>query len=546
MKRKDSIFTEVPVSKTPQNFFDLSHEVKTSAKFGYLYPMLVKEALPGDVWIDTATIMIRFAPMLAPLYHRVQVISHFFFVPYRLLSDHWEDFITGGRLGDVGPTLPYITPAGVAAAHPANMAAGTLWDHMGLPIAPAIAPGVWSNEQISVFPFWAYDKIYNDWYKDPNFEADIAISTELQGDVSVPFMSQENMFLRRKGWRKDYFTSALAEPQRGAEVLMPIAGIADAGDISYLPTSSVEQAGGGLPSAPGALSVAGGGGLQDSTAAAAQLRNIAGVAFTNSEITINDLRVALATQAWLEAQARGGYRYIDTIEAQWNVRVPDYRLQRCEYLGGGRQPVRVSEVLSTTASGPGGPAEERTVGVGWFAGQGMSVGKTNRFRYRCQEYGIVMGIFTVVPDTAYQQGLDRMWTRKTKFDYPWPKLAHLGEQAILSKELFFSFDNADNADNQLTFGYTPRYSEWKFQNDVTTGDMRTTLDFWTLTRIFTARPVLDEDFTTINEQGIENDEESMRRIFQVEDSTDYLWVNIFHRLSVSRKLPYFGVPKLVG
>lgn len=551
MNRKQSIFAETPASKPQRNQFDLSHEVKTSGKFGYLYPMLVQEALPGDTFNDTTTIMLRVAPMLAPIMHRVSVITHFFFVPIRILiPDIWEEFITGGQDGLAQPVLPYITPAGVAASSPLNMYPGTLWDHLGLPVLSTI-PAVYNTEQISALPFWAYDKIFNDWYRDPNFSQEIAIEPA-EGNVTTTFMANGNMVLRKKGWRKDYFTSALAAPQRGAQVLMPLSGT---GSVTYKPVSTVHTSGGGqLPIGTYVDAQTGGsfseveklkvrtdpGGVYTE----AQLQNIDDVVISNSSVTINDLRVALATQSWLEANARGGYRYVDQIDSHFDVRVPDYRLQRAEYLGGGRQPVRISEVLTTSSTYSDGVGS--TEGTGNMAGHGLSVGKTNKFHYRCQEHGIIVGIFTVIPDSAYMQGLDRMWSRKSKFDYAWPLLAHLGEQSILSKELYFSFDNVDDTENQDTFGYTPRYAEYKFKNDVITGDMRQTLLFWNLGRQFTTRPVLDAAFTTVDENGDDGDETSMRRIFAVEDGTDYLWIQMFHRLTANRPLPYFGVPRLIG
>lgn len=543
MNRKDSIFTSVPSKKPTRNRYDLSHEVKTSGKFTYLYPMLLQETVPGDQFNDTTTIFLRFAPLLAPIMHRVDVITHFFFVPTRLLGGQmWESFITGGMDGTEAPVLPYITPEGIAANGPAggavNFASGTLWDHFGLPVHNGAAPAAWSQEQISAYPFLAYTKIFNDWYRDPNFTVEVQLSEGTEGDMSA--LADEGwMILRRKSWRKDYFTSALAQPQRGAQVLMPLSG---SGNVSFSDFMTLLKPDDTLPTAGGLVVAPVTGYMQN--AANEQLHIADGVAtanITTSGVTINDFRVALATQSWLEANARGGYRYIDQIESHFAVRVPDYRLQRAEFLGGGRQPVRISETLSNMQQDGVFNGD-----LGSMAGHGVSVGKTNHFSYRCQEHGFIIGIFTVIPQSNYQQGMDRLWTRKSKFDFPWPELAHLGEQSILSKEIFYSFALADHADNQTTFGYTPRYAEYKFKNDVTSGDMRTTLDYWGLTRIFTARPVLDAEFTTTDENGDNSDEESMRRIFADQSGADYLWIQMFHKMSATRPFPYFGVPRLVG
>lgn len=273
------------------------------------------------------------------------------------------------------------------------------------------------------------------------------------------------------------------------------------------------------------------------TPSAARLENIDEVQLTDSEVLINDFRRAMAIQRWLENNARGGGRYIEQIESHFNVRVPDFRLQRAEYLGGGKQPVQISEVLSTT--------DTATVPVGDMAGHGISVGKSNRFTYRCQEHGWVIGIMSVVPKTTYDQGIPKMWLNyDDKFTLPWPELAHLGEQEILSKEVFYSFDDADTVENNEVFGYIPRYAEYKFKNDRVAGDFRDTLAFWQLGRTFVDRPVLEPEFTTMYENDTTR-EETYRRIFAVQDGTDYLWCQLFHRLTAKRPLPYFGVPKII-
>lgn len=545
MKRRNNVFAETPVARPKRNLFDLSHEVKMTAKFGYLYPVLVQETLPGDVFRNTSTIMMRFAPMLAPIMHKVNVTTHFFFVPYRLCTDHWEDFITGGMSGEVAPILPYITPQGIvdAAGYP-RMQKYNLWDYLGLPVAPSVEPAEMSNEQISVLPFRAYQKIFNDYYRDPNFTPDIDLDLELQGNVSAVSVAKLILDIRARGWNKDYFTSALAQPQRGPEVLMPIEGI---GDVTYKPVSEYYNEDGSPPTIGDAIFTAGvAGNLYSDTDGATdptRVENIDDVTFANTSITINDFRVAVATQRWLENNARGGYRYVDQILSHYAVHVNDYRLQRAEYLGGGKQPVRISEVLSTIADGGSLGAEP----LGTMGGHGLSVGKSNRFTYMCREHGIILGIMSVTPDSAYQQGLDKMWTRTSKFDFAWPEFAHLGEQAIKSKELYFSFGGVTDPDedNNETFGYTPRYAEYKFKNDRVSGDFRDTLRFWHLGRVFTSRPVLDATFTTVLEAA-GNGSETLRRIFAVQDGTDYLWIDIFHRFTAKRPLPYFGVPKLIG
>lgn len=530
---KKSLFTEVPAPKVSRNLFNLSHEVKMSGKFGFLYPVLLCDAMPGDTFRDTMTAFMRFAPMLAPIMHRIDVTTHFFFVPNRLVTDHWEDFITGGRDGDLEPVLPYIRVDTLAAAGGGTgfqmMQTGSLWDYLGLPVYNAV-PGVWSQEQITALPFRAYAKIWNDWYRDPNLDDEISLGEELEGNVTAVTYGEGMFELRRRGWEKDFYTSALPWAQRGAEVLLPLAGTGTIDPVSFYDVNASAAVGNLQIQAVGLekrLKDSGGADITD-------LVDGLPVTMDESSVSINDFRRSMAIQRWLENNARGGGRYIEQIQSHYNVRVPDYRLQRTEYLGGGKQNVTISEVLST--------ADTAEVPVGDMAGHGISVGRSNEFTYRCQEHGFIVGILSVMPRTAYSQGIDRMWIRQNKFDYAFPELANLGEQEIISKEVFYSFDNADAADNNEVFGYIPRYAEYKFKNDRIAGDFRGTLGFWHLGRFFNERPVLDSLFTTMYENGAQ--EETFRRIFAVQDGTDYLWMQLFHKLTAKRPLPYFGVPSL--
>lgn len=556
MSRRNNMFKHVPTERVKRNRFDLSHEVKTTAKFGTLYPCLLLDTLPGDRISDQVTVFLRMAPMLAPIYHRIDVTFHAFFVPCRLLmqQDLWETFITaGGAQGNVEVILPYLRPDTIAAAGGGAgadaMRKGSLWDYLGLPLAPATPAGGWSQQKISVLPFRACAKVWNDFYRDPNIapSTELDLGLELQGNVSTQSYDSGILTLYQRGWEKDYFTSCLPWAQRGTEVLMPLSGVAFSEDITYSETATIVDAAGDpmtpdrtlevLNSQPGVLqshNIAGG------TWVPSGIQNIDSIRMENSATSINDLRVALALQSYFEANARGGGRYNENIESQFNVRVPDYRLQRCEYLGGGRQVVNISEVLATANT----DVDTNEIPVGDLFGHGMSAGKSNRFSYFCQEHGFVVGFLSVMPVPAYDLGIERLWSREKWYDFGWPKLAHLGEQEVKSKEVFFSFDQADAEDNEELFGYIPRFSEYKFKQDRVTGDFRDTLAFWHLVRKFTERPVLDDAFLSMEENG--DGEETFRRIFAVQDGTDYLWINMFHRIDADRPLPYFGVPRLVG
>lgn len=536
-----NLFTQVPMKKVPRNFFDLGHEVKMSGKFGYLYPILLKETMPGDTWRNTSIVQARFAPMLAPIMHRCNVKTDFFFVPMRLIAGQelWENFITGGQDGTLNPVLPFVTPNGIttpSSLRSTYMEKGSLWDYLGLPVNEE---GVYDSlTQFSALPFRAYQQVYNDWFRDPNLDDEIDLDLEVEGDVSADFGAADTGIgnLRKRGWDRDMFTGALPWAQRGASVLMPLTLSGD--------TMVSAITGNPVPAAKNIVTdplTAGAFGVSDLAFPIANYER-AQFELDNATTTINDFRTALALQSWLENNARGGGRYIDQIQAHYGQRVPDYRLQRSEYLGGGRQAVQISQVLST--------AEGASVPVGDMAGHGISVGKSNRFTYHCQEHGYILGIMSIVPTTAYLQGVEKLWSRTSRYDFAFPELAHMGEQEIKSREVFYSFNAANDAANAALFGYVPRYAEYKFSQDRVSGDFRDQLLFWHLSRKFTARPTLHESFLRINEDGVAGaggaDEEPLRRIFAVNNGYDYLWIQIFHNLTAKRPLPYFGVPRLIG
>lgn len=552
-ERKNNLFKQVPIRAPKRSMFDLSHEVKMSGKFGYLYPVLCVDTLPGDTFRDTMNCMLRFAPMAAPVMHRFDVTTHFFFVPYRILWDNWQDFITGGQDGLAAPVAPYITPAAVVVetGGSAKMRSGQLWDYLGLPVAPAISPAVFSDQHISALPIKAVRRVFNDFYVDPNLATILEFDTALDGDVTADIIGNNGLDLERRGFEKDFFTSALPWAQRGAQVLMPLSGVAADTDIVYKNKSEYFNLDGTTPdlgTASFALPGDGTGALADDQLENTRVENIDTITFDNAATTINDFRRALAIQRWLEANARGGARYTEQIQSHFDVVVPDYRLQRAEYLGGGKQPVVISEVLSTANTGA---AEAGADNVGDMFGHGLSVGRTNQFTYRCQEHGVVLGFLSVTLRTAYSQGIPKMWLRADKYEFGWPELAHLGEQQILSKEVFYSFDNDDDDDNEVLFGYIPRYAEYKFHNDRIAGDFRGSLSFWHEGRKFTERPALDVEFVTLFEDGdggteVQSSlEETFRRIFNVIDGTDYLWMQLYHHMTVKRPLPYFGVPSII-
>lgn len=538
MRRKNNVFTEVPVRKVRRNLFDLSHEVKMSGKFGYLYPILLLDTLPGDTIRDQMSCFVRFAPMLAPIMHRIDVTTHFFFVPNRILWDDWDDFITGGQDGTVNPTPPYFNISTLKVESPTleMCLKGTLWDYLGLPVLDGAVPAAGSTAtSISALPFRACAKVWNDFYRDPNFDLELDLNTELGGEVADETFNGGLMTLKQRGWEKDYLTSALPWAQRGAQVLLPLSAT---GDVIYQQPNLWSTAGGGMPGAGDTKFDGATGNLRTAAGTIVNVQNIDYVQINNSEVYMSDFNRALAIQRWLETNARGGGRLPEVIKSHFDVTVPDFRLQRAEYIGGGKQPVQISEVLATADDGADVP-------VGDMAGHGLSVGKSNTFTYRCQEHGWVIGFLSIMPRTAYQQGVDRMWTRMDKYEFGWPLLANLGEQQIFGQEAMFGFSQTEDGQNTGIFGYTPRYAEYKFKQDRVAGDFRDNLSLWHLGRIFTSFPTLDSSFTTMGENNTA-EEETYRRIFAVQDGTDYLWMQLYHHLTAKRPLPYFGVPSISG
>lgn len=520
------LFSHIPLRRPKKNLFDLSHDVKLSLDMGQLVPIYVEDIIPGDKFKVRTEVMLRFAPMLAPIMHRVNVYTHFFFVPYRLLWKDWEDFITGGRQGNSNPVYPRykLSNSGVVNQ-------GTLFDYLGFPSGQTLPTGF----EFSALPFFAYRLIYDQYYRDQNLESPII-------EDQLPFSSGINQLnvdllnntgsafsIRYRAWEKDYFTSALPWAQRAGEVNLPISGmlpvegiLTETGNESFGQVQARTQAGNlnlnthlktGISTPPGAFDL--------------DLKANLGEGVS---VTINDLRRSIKLQEWLEKNARGGARYIEQIFSHFGVKSSDARLQRVEFLGGGKTPVVISEVLQTSATQAHEIAETPLASM---AGHGISVGSTHEFTKFFEEHGIVMGIMSVMPKTAYQQGTPRMFTKFDKFDYYFPEFAHLGEQEIKNKEIYTT-DNVTY--NEGTFGYTPRYAEYKYRESRVCGDFRSTLNFWHLGRIFSSTPNLNSAF-------VHPDPTTLNRIFAVtDDNTQHLWCQVYHDIKAIRPMPKFGVP----
>lgn len=460
--------------------------------------------------------------MLAPIMHQTSVYIHYFFVPNRILWDNWEDFITGGEDGTADPAFPVFNNLGTVTE-------GSLFDYLGLPTGTAIG-------DVNALPTMAYNKIYNEYYRDQN------LATKLTDKATDGNNSAVGLFdLQKRAWQHDYFTSALPWTQKGPEATIPLGteaplmygdyGSGGVGTDNQLVRKpySVDPAAYGSYINP--LVTDGGAALSDSTGTdwnvdvskshAADLSDAAAA-------SINELRRAFRLQEWLERNARGGSRYIEVIMAHFGVKSSDSRLQRPEFLGGSATPVTISEVLQTSDN-----ASETTPQAN-MAGHGVAVGQSKKVSYFCEEHGFILGLMTVMPKTAYQQGLPKIFSKFDKFDYFWPSFQSIGEQPIYNQEIYY---DAADSQNENVFGYTPRYAEYKYIPSSVHGEMRTSLNFWHMGRIFSSRPSLNADF-------VECDNAEVERIFAVNQDAENLYVYLHNHIKATRPMVYFGTPTI--
>lgn len=502
------IFNSVKLTRPKANVFDRSHEKKLSCNMAELVPILLEEVVPGDKFRINSEIMMRMAPMIAPIMHRVNVYTHFFFVPNRLVYTEWEDFITGGENGLATPVFPTIP---INDAYAAYFQKGMLSDYFGIPIPPA--SGITSAGTVSALPFRAYQLIYNEYYRDQNLVAKVPVSKT--STVTAQELVEITL-LRKRAWEKDYFTSAQPNSQKGGEVLLPMDN-----QVNYDNNSALYTQTGSLP-VSGNIKTDGYGLIQASDNAVLRVENIDSI---DTQLTINELRRATRLQQWLERNQLGGSRYIESILAHFGVRSSDSRLQRPLYLGGGKSPVQISEVLSTVGT------EDAPQGA--MSGHGISFGSSNQFKQGFEEHGYIIGILSTMPRTAYSNGMPKEFTKFDKFDYPWPEFAHLGEQPVKNGEVYYNYKGIVNGN---TFGYQSRYAEYKFKNSSVHGDFRDDLAFYHMGREF-------DDDVALNQSFIEAD--PTHRIFAVTDpDVDKLYVQIYNDVRAIRLLPFFGTPML--
>lgn len=532
-----SIFNQVSMPRNKRNKFNLSHDRKFSLKFGVLTPVLCMEVVPSDIISVDTTSVIRFAPMLAPVMHQVNVYTHYFFVPNRIVWENWEDFITGGEDGLAEPEFPTI---GYTSR------VGDLADYLGLGYTELQT----STEPVSAIPFAGYQKIWNDYYRDQNLQDEFDSNLIDGANVDWPLA-----MIRNRAWQHDYFTSALPWTQKGQEVTMPLGAAAPIARVDPLENdilfTGTELTGSAAPTTPwlsgvspltkaptGDLTIdadqdvdAGGSGkvaLDNSYNYYANTQNWYADLGAATAASINDLRRAFALQSWLEKNARGGSRYFEFLQVHFGVKSPDARLQRPEFLGGGKQRVQFSEVLQTSAM------DTEPTPQGNMAGHGIASGKNAGFKYRVVEHGYIFGIMSIMPKPAYQQGTPRHFSKFDRFDYFFENFEQIGEQPIYNREIYN--DNNSSYEPEGIFGYTPRYAEYKYLPSTVHGEFKTSLNFWHMGRIFDGPPHLNEDFITM-------DDAEVSRVFAVEDA-EKLYCYLHNKVKAIRPMRYFANPSI--
>jgi hypothetical protein len=541
------LFSQVPSTQIPRSVFDRSHGYKTTFNSGYLVPFYVDEVLPGDSFKLTATLFARLATPIVPFMDNLYLETFFFFVPNRLVWDNWQKF--NGEQKNPSDSTDFLIPT-VSGTNVQNQ---TLWDYFGLPT------NVNSALKVNALPFRAYNLIFNEWFRDENLQESLKVPT---GD-GPDDLSDYNLV--RRGKRHDYFTSCLPWPQKGPGVEISLGGsVPISGDVSFYrqvgsfhsdnDVSSVnnwsdkvffkettpivigdkdkhwtgsgpcpfEQAFSALDPHPGQISFYAG------------RFGIAADGFTAdlskaTPISINDLRQAFQIQKLYERDARGGTRYTEILRSHFGVISPDARLQRPEYLGGSSARISINPVQQTSAT-------NETTPQGNLAAFGVASDSFHGFSKSFVEHGYVFGFVNVRADLTYQQGLNRMWSRQGRFDFYWPVLAHLGEQAVLNKEIYAQ----GTADDDKVFGYQERYAEYRYYPGQITGKFRSTdpqpLDSWHLAQKFSSLPTLSSQFI--------QDDPPVERVIAVQNEPQFLF-DSYIRLKCARPMPVYSVPGLV-
>ena len=503
-----------------RSVFDLSHEVLFDTDAGKLIPVLCEEMVPGDLFKVSNEIVVRLQPLVSPMLHAVDITVHYFFVPYRLLWDKWETFITGGVDGHDATAIPRWIP-GVLPYK------GCLWDYFGYPLVQTTG-----LDCPIVFPLRAYFSIWNEYYRDETLQTAVDISTLSTGVGTV----------KKRCWRKDYFTSALPWQQRGTAPALPVSGTTSAvwPDADFAPhaiSSPYGYVGVQNTNADTHLYNATASGTAGDAQGADNLRDLFNHNTVDlssaTSVNISDLRLSVQIQKWLERNARAGVRYTEFLREHFAVSPRDDRLQRPEYIGGCKQPIIISEVLKTS--------EDGTNPQGNLAGHGLSAAANGICKYHAQEFGIMMGIMSIMPQAVYNsQGIDRMWLKRSRYDFYFPEFAHLSEQAIEREEIFAT---SVLADNRTIWGYQGRYDEMRVRRSRVACNLRDTLSYWCMARNFSVAPALNESFI-LCDGSTDPTNNPLCKVFAVPSEPGYV-VHFGNKIIASRPMPIASNPGLM-
>lgn len=516
-----NMFSKNARSRLRRNKFNLSFESKISLKPDYLYPIYCEEVIPGDKFRGTVEIMMRTAPLVTPMYHRFNVQYSYHYVPIRQLWVDYEKFFTGGKNGIETAVPPTFE---INQSTRGYFQKGRVGDYFGLPIPSESVAAPDGNATVSALPFRAYQRIYNEYYRHQDLidELNISDTSGPQSETQIDRCTT----LRKKSWNKDYFTGCLPWTQKGPEAQLPLSG-----DFTpkYNDGSQVRNEAGGVPQNGNLITEDGD--LESTAPGNDKLRIqnlVSPQVIENLKLTVANLRNTVRLQEFLEKLARSGSRYAEFVLGMFGEVSDDLRMFRPQYLGSGRMPVTISEALSTV--------ETENIPQASMAGHGVAVTQLPAFNHKFKEHGYIIGMLSVTPKTAYNsQGIGKMWQRESRFDYFFNEFAHIGEQAVKNSEVYHKW-NATPGVNAATFGYNPRYSEYKTRMDMVAGDMRDELAFWHMARDFQDQPALNQNFI---------EAQTPDRPFSVKnDENDNLYCYLNHRVSALRKMPYFGTPHL--
>nr|WNN13211.1 MAG: major capsid protein [Microvirus sp.] len=520
-------FSQVPNVTIGRSKFNRSHVLKTTFDEGKLIPIFVDEVLPGDSFKLKVTTFTRMATPIFPVMDNLYLETFFFFVPMRLIWDNFQKFM--GEQENPGDSTDYLIPTYTASTAPA---VGSLSDYMGIPTGVA-------KIRFNILPHRAYWLIWNEWFRDENLQNSAPL---FKGDAGKVWESDTlvNGFgpfdCAPRGKRYDYFTSCLPWPQKGPGVELPLGGIAPvvamdhtAPPIAYTNPSASASTFGIFRT----YSESGSGELHANSAAVHPGESGGTQSFAvlseATSATINSLRQAFQLQRFYEKDARGGTRYIEKIKSHFGVTSPDARLQRPEYLGGHSDRININPVVQTSST-------DSTSPQGNLSAFGVSGARYHGFSKSFVEHGYIIGLANVRADLTYQQGLNRMWSRKTVLDFYWPSFAHLGEQAVLNKEIFAQGTSKDDE----VFGYQERYGEYRYKPSLITGKFRSTfaqsLDAWHFSQKFENLPTLSNQFI--------QDNPPISRCLAVPSEPHFL-MDAFFNLKCVRPMPLFGTPGLM-